>query len=39
MAGSAIGFEDGGLAIHQVLGVVPTSSGSSGMAPTRRSWL
>lgn len=39
MAGSAIGFEDGGIAIHQVLGVVPTRSGSSGMAPTRRSWL
>jgi cyclopropane-fatty-acyl-phospholipid synthase len=38
MAGSAIGFEDGGIAIHQVLGVVPSADGSSGMPRTRRSW-
>jgi cyclopropane-fatty-acyl-phospholipid synthase len=38
MAGSAIGFEDGGIAIHQVLGVVPTAAGSSGMPRTRRSF-
>ncbi|MEP7115035.1 MAG: cyclopropane-fatty-acyl-phospholipid synthase family protein [Ilumatobacteraceae bacterium] len=39
MAGSAIGFEDGGVAIHQVLGVVPTAAGSSGMPGTRRDWV
>ena len=38
MAGSAVGFEDGGIAIHQVLGVVPTPEGDSAMAPTRRDW-
>ncbi|HZY06181.1 MAG TPA: cyclopropane-fatty-acyl-phospholipid synthase family protein [Ilumatobacteraceae bacterium] len=38
MAGSVIGFEDGGIAIHQVLGVVPTESGNSGMPATRRAW-
>ena len=38
MAGSAIGFEDGGIAIHQVLGVVPTDTGNAGMPPTRRDW-
>jgi cyclopropane-fatty-acyl-phospholipid synthase len=38
MAGSAIGFTDGGVALHQVLGVVPTQDGASGMAPTRRSF-
>ncbi len=38
MAGSAIGFEDGGIAIHQVLGVVPSDSGDAGMPPTRRDW-
>jgi cyclopropane-fatty-acyl-phospholipid synthase len=38
MAGSAVGFEDGGIAIHQVLGVVPTASGASGMPATRRHW-
>jgi cyclopropane-fatty-acyl-phospholipid synthase len=38
MAGSAIGFEDGGIAIHQVLGVVPTASGNAGMPTTRRDW-
>ena len=32
MAGSAVGFEDGGIAIHQVLGVVPTDTGNAGDA-------
>jgi cyclopropane-fatty-acyl-phospholipid synthase len=38
MAGSAVGFEDGGIGIHQVLGVVQTDSGSAGMPATRRDW-
>jgi cyclopropane-fatty-acyl-phospholipid synthase len=38
MAGSAIGFEDGGIAIHQVLGVAAAASGDSGMPPTRDGW-
>jgi cyclopropane-fatty-acyl-phospholipid synthase len=38
MAASAVGFADGGLGLHQVLGVVPAEDGSSGMPPTRRSW-
>jgi cyclopropane-fatty-acyl-phospholipid synthase len=38
MAGSAIGFEDGGISLHQVLGVVPSASGGSGMSPTRVDW-
>jgi cyclopropane-fatty-acyl-phospholipid synthase len=38
MAGSTVGFEDGGLNIHQVLGVVPSSTGASGMPVTRRDW-
>ena len=38
MAGSAIGFEDGGVAIHQVLGVVPSESGEAGMPATRSDW-
>jgi cyclopropane-fatty-acyl-phospholipid synthase len=38
MVGSAIGFEDGGTSIHQVLGVVPTAEGASGMPRTRTSW-
>lgn len=38
MAGSAIGFEDGGIAIHQVLGVVPAEGGAAGMPATRRDW-
>ena len=38
MAGSAVGFDDGGLGIHQVLGVVPSAHGSSGMPMTRDSW-
>jgi cyclopropane-fatty-acyl-phospholipid synthase len=38
MAASANGFDDGGLAIHQVLGVVPGADGESGMPRTRSSW-
>jgi len=38
MAGSAVGFEDGGISIHQVLGVVPTPDGASGMPRTRDGW-
>ena len=38
MAGSAIGFEDGGVWIHQVLGALPTDTGAAGMPPTRRDW-
>jgi cyclopropane-fatty-acyl-phospholipid synthase len=38
MAASANGFEDGGLSIHQVLGVKPAPDGSSGMPATRSSW-
>ncbi len=38
MAASANGFDDGGLAVHQVLGVVPSSDGASGMPPTRADW-
>jgi cyclopropane-fatty-acyl-phospholipid synthase len=38
MAASAIGFEDGGLGIHQVLGVTPADDGGSGMPRTRRDW-
>ena len=38
MAASANGFNDGGLAIHQVLGVVPDPRGQSGMPATRTGW-
>lgn len=38
MATSAIGFEDGGLSIHQVLGIKSNNNGESGMALTRASW-
>jgi len=38
MAASANGFDDGGLAIHQVLGVVPDPRGQSGMPATRTGW-
>ena len=39
MAGSAVGFDDGGLGIHQVLGVVPAADGSSAMPMTRDGWV
>lgn len=38
MAASALGFEDGGLGLHHVLGVVPTTQGGAGMPATRRAW-
>lgn len=38
MAASANGFEDGGISIHQVLGVVPGPEGRSGMPATRSAW-
>ncbi|HEV2640295.1 MAG TPA: cyclopropane-fatty-acyl-phospholipid synthase family protein [Actinocrinis sp.] len=38
MAASALGFEDGGIGIHQVLGVVPDKAGGSGMPRTRVDW-
>jgi cyclopropane-fatty-acyl-phospholipid synthase len=38
MAASANGFDDGGLAIHQVLGVIPGPVGQSGMPCTRAAW-
>lgn len=37
MAGSVVGFEEGDLSIHQVLGVVPDERGRSGI-PLRRDW-
>jgi len=37
MAASVVGFENGGIAVHQVLGVVPRA-GRSGMPPTRAGW-
>ncbi len=39
MAASANGFEDGGISLHQVLGVVPGPDGRSGMPPTRSAWV
>lgn len=36
MAASAVGFEDGGISIHQTLGVVRGDGGESGMPRTRR---
>jgi cyclopropane-fatty-acyl-phospholipid synthase len=38
MAGSAIGFSDGGISVHQVLGVKHAATGASGMPVTRRDW-
>lgn len=38
MAASALGFEDGGISVHQVLGVVPDPAGGAGMPATRRTW-
>ncbi len=38
MAGSAVGFDDGGVNVHQVLGVVPTPAGETGMPRTRDTW-
>lgn len=38
MAGSVVGFDDGGIAIHQVLGVIPTADGEAGVPATRGDW-
>jgi cyclopropane-fatty-acyl-phospholipid synthase len=38
MAGAAVGFVDGGNGLHQVLGVLPSEDGSSGMPRTRAGW-
>jgi cyclopropane-fatty-acyl-phospholipid synthase len=38
MAASADGFDDGGLAVHQVLGVKPFADGRSGMPASRSGW-
>ena len=38
MAGSALGFADGGISVHQVLGVKHAATGTSGMPVTRRDW-
>jgi cyclopropane-fatty-acyl-phospholipid synthase len=38
MAASGNGFDDGGLGIHQVLGIVPDPEGLSGMPRTRAGW-
>jgi cyclopropane-fatty-acyl-phospholipid synthase len=38
MTASANGFDDGGLSLHQVLGVVPGRRGESGMPLTRSTW-
>jgi cyclopropane-fatty-acyl-phospholipid synthase len=38
MTASANGFDDGGLAVHQALGVRPEAGGSSGMPRTRDGW-
>jgi cyclopropane-fatty-acyl-phospholipid synthase len=36
MAGSVLGFADGGISIHQVLGVVPGPGGDAAMPATRQ---
>jgi cyclopropane-fatty-acyl-phospholipid synthase len=38
MAASANGFDDGGISVHQVLGVNPATNGRSGMPATRSGW-
>ena len=38
MAGSAVSFAAGSINVHQVLGVVPSPDGDSGMPRTRRSF-
>jgi cyclopropane-fatty-acyl-phospholipid synthase len=35
MSGSVVGFVDGGINVHQVLGVVPDETGASGMPAVR----
>jgi cyclopropane-fatty-acyl-phospholipid synthase len=38
MAASANSFDDGGISVHQVLGVKPGADGESHMPRTRRTW-
>jgi len=38
MTGSANGFEEGAIAVHQVLGVRPRADGTSSMPATRAGW-
>ncbi len=38
MAGSANGFDECGISVHQVLGIVPEPEGRSGMPTTRSGW-
>lgn len=38
MAASANGFDDGGISVHQVLGIVPGRDGESRMPTTRADW-
>ncbi len=38
MAGSVVGFTDGGINLHQVLGVVADADGNSAMPATRDGW-
>jgi len=38
MAASAVGFEGGGLGLHQVLGVAPDAHGDAALPGTRRPW-
>ncbi|MBU3064386.1 cyclopropane-fatty-acyl-phospholipid synthase family protein [Nocardia sp. NEAU-G5] len=38
MAASAVGFQDGELGLHQVLGVVPGERGDADLPGTRRPW-
>jgi cyclopropane-fatty-acyl-phospholipid synthase len=39
MAASANGFDDGGISIHQVLGVNPGPGGKASFPPTRSTWI
>jgi len=39
MSGSINGFQDGGLGLHQILGVKPFPEGRSAVPPTRAAWL
>jgi cyclopropane-fatty-acyl-phospholipid synthase len=39
MSGCTLAFEDGGLGVHQVVGVVPAPDGASGVPTTRAAWL
>ena len=38
LAASALGFDNGDLSIHQVLGVATDEDGASGMPLTRAAW-